>query len=68
MFGKKDRTPRIAYRKQRDGTKIYYVETWKCYESGCMWGQESPETKSLPKAQKMLKEISDKEIVGWGTL
>jgi hypothetical protein len=64
IFSKKDRKPRLAYRLQRDGTKIYFVESWQCYESGCMWSQNSQETKSLKTAQKYLKEITDKEIVG----
>lgn len=61
---RKDRKPRIAYRLQRDGTRIYFVEVWACYESGCMWSQDSKETTSLKTAHKYLKEITDKEIIG----
>ena len=68
IFKRKDREPRIAYRLQRDGAKLYYVEVWACYESGCMWSQDSKETKSLKTAQKLLKEISDKEIIGYGVV
>ena len=65
---KKDKTPRIAYREQRDGTRRYYVEVWACYESGCMWSQDSRETTDLEEAKTMLKEISDKEIIGYGVI
>ncbi len=68
IFTRKDRKPRIAYREQCNGTKNYYVEVWACYESGCMWSQDSPETTDIKKAQKMLKEITDKEIVRYGVL
>ena len=65
---KKDRKPRIAYREQRNGVRKYYVEVWACYESGCMWSQYSKETEDIKEAEKMLREISDKEIVNYGIL
>ena len=65
---KKDRKPRIAYREQRNGVRKYYVEVWACYESGCMWSQDSKETENLEEAKKALKEITDKEVVGYGVL
>lgn len=68
LFTRKDRKPRIAYRLQRDGTKIYYVERWCTYESGSYYSQDSKETTSLKKAEQYLKEITDKEIVGWGVI
>lgn len=68
LFSKRDRLPRIAYREQRNGVKHYYVESWKCYESGCYYLQDSAETTSYEKAQKMLKEITDKEIVKYGVI
>ena len=65
---KKDRKPRIAYREQRNGVRKYYVEVWACYECGCMWSQDSKETEDIKEAEKMLREISDKEIVNYGIL
>ncbi|MDD5077198.1 MAG: hypothetical protein PHS18_08915 [Sphaerochaetaceae bacterium] len=65
---KKDRKPRIAYREQRNGVRKYYVEVWACYESGCIWSQDSKETEDIKEAEKMLREISDKEIVNYGIL
>lgn len=65
-FFSKDKKPRIAFREQRNGVKKYYVEVWACYESGCMWSQDSEETESMAEAREMLKQISDKEIVGYG--
>ena len=62
IFSKKDRKPRIAYKLLRDGTRLYFVEVWACYESGCMWSQSSVRTTSIKTARKLLKEISDKEI------
>jgi hypothetical protein len=66
IFKYKDKKPRIAFREQRDGTRHYFVETWKCYESGCSYFQESEETTSIEKAEKMLEKITNKEIVGYG--
>lgn len=68
IFTKKEHLPRIAYRQQRDGTKIYFVEVWSCYESGCQYSQESKETKLLNVAKAYLKKISDEEIVKMGVL
>ena len=34
IFKFRDKKPRIAFREQRDGTKHYFVETYKVYESG----------------------------------
>ncbi len=65
---KKDRKPRIAYREQRNGVRKYYVEVWACYEGGCMWSQDSKETEDIKEAEKMLREISDKEIVNYGII
>jgi len=68
IFKKKDRKPRIAFREQRNGVRRYYVEVWSCYESGCMYSQDSVETTSLEEAQELLKKISDKEIIGYGVI
>lgn len=66
FFKKKE--PRIAFEQRRDGGVTYFVETWKCYESGCMWSQESKRTDDLDEAKKMLEEIRNKEIVRRGAL
>lgn len=63
FFKKKEKKPRIAYREQRDGTKIYFVETWQCYPNGCFYSQNSKETTNLGEARKMLKQLSEREIV-----
>lgn len=68
IFKREDKKPRIAYRLQRDGTKVYYVERWCLYPDGYMWSQDSPETKSLSQAKRYLKKITDEEIVGWGVV
>jgi protocatechuate 3,4-dioxygenase beta subunit len=67
MFGK-DHKPRIAFNEQRNGVRHYYVEVWACYESGCMYSKESETTTSLPKAQKMLKKITDEEFIKSGVI
>lgn len=68
IFRKKERRPRIAYREQRDGTRHYYIEVWACYESGCMYSQKTETTKSLEKAQRWLKTITDTEIINHGVI
>ena len=65
---KKDRKPRIVFVENRAGIKTYYVETYKCYESGCMYSQESLETKDLEKAQEWLEIITNNEIIKFGVL
>ena len=67
-FFKKNRRPRIAYKEQRNGVRLYYIETWQCYTSGCMWSQDSEETEDLEEAKKMLIEITDKEIIKYGVI
>ena len=64
----KNRKPRLAFREQRNGIKRYFVEVWACYESGCMWSQESREIENFEDAKKVLKEISDKKIIGYGII
>lgn len=68
IFKKEEKTPRLAYKEQRNGVRIYYVQVWACYESGCMWSQDSKETTDIAEANTMLKEIRDKEIVSHGVL
>lgn len=68
IFKFRDKKPRIAFREQRDGTRHYFVETYKIYESGGGYYQDSPETRSLKKAKKMLEDITNKEIVSHGVL
>jgi hypothetical protein len=68
IFKREDKTPRSAFREQRNGVKIYYVEVWASYESGSMWSQESKVTTDLEEAKKLLQEIRDKEIVACGVL
>lgn len=69
LFKKKDRKPRIAYDEQRNGVKHYYVETWNCYGiAGCMWSQNSKKTTDIKEAKKILKDITDEEIVKYGHL
>jgi hypothetical protein len=63
LFKTKEHLPRIAFKVFRDGTRLYFVETWKCYESGCYYSQDSKEVKTLKEAEKIRKEISDKEVV-----
>jgi hypothetical protein len=64
----KDKTPRIAFREQRNGVRRYYVEVWASYDTGSMWSQDSIETTDIEEAKKLLQEIRDKEIVACGVL
>ncbi len=67
-FFNKDRKPRIAYREQRNGVKQYFIEVWGDDGAGSRFMQDSKLTESLEEAEKMLKEISDKEIVEGGII
>lgn len=67
-FFKREHKPRIAYREQRNGVRRYYIQTYNCYESGCMWSQNSKETEDLKEAERMLKEFCDKEIIKCGII
>ena len=68
MFWKKDHLPRIAFREQRNGVRRYFVEVWACYESGCMYSQDTKEYELLEDAKKELKRITDEEIVRCGVI
>jgi len=68
MFKKKDKKPRIAFREQRNGVREYYVQVWASYPSGSMWSQESKTTRDIEEAKRLLKKITDEEIIGHGVL
>jgi hypothetical protein len=63
IFKREPKLPRIAVRKQRNGIEHYFIEVWGWDETGSYYMRDSPTTFSKSKAEKWLKDKTDKEIV-----
>ncbi len=64
----KEHEPRLAFRTRRNGTTEYCVETWQCYEYGCFYSSKTEWVEDRKLAEKMLKDITDQEIISWGVV
>jgi len=69
IFKRKEKEPRIAFREQRDGIRRYFVEIYDTYDGlDYYYMQNSSETTDIVEAEKMLKEITDKQIIRYGVI